>query len=584
MELDSCKQLPSTSKPSQAAAAASQAAAIVNQKLVTHLFAALEKLAIAQQSIADTANTSAIESELLSSLPLPEHLRWLVTSEALLQANLAALTRPALLALLKEAGVSALPDRQLVANIVSKAKRERADSEQTTAAELSSTQPQPQRAMVIPSLLTFRIVGSKMESLRLALLRRGWHEQGEEAASSSSSTPPLALKWTRKASECGFNLATADLLINHFPNAQELVTKHGLNRNLRALSRLDQVDTTLVSPPTFYAGDATQLRELIALAEKEEEEGSVWIVKEEGGRRGVGISILDQLHDVLTRCDDLHYRVVVQRYIPNPLLIRERKFDIRLWGLVTSVNPLVWWVYDEYYCRFASMAYHSHEDGGEGTTTNGFAHAAHLTNHCVQRDCEGYGEAVEGNMMSREELRAELLNASGGSGGETAEAKEAALFAEMVRLVDVALRSVSDVIEQRHGSFELFGFDLLIDDTYKPWLLEANASPSMDRDAAPLRKMVDEGLEDLLSVVLALNHEGRNVGDVGEERQRRSAPCWRLASKEGEVRTERELRARRFRKECEAGGVTAAQPNAQAHNRPDLVVREWRKRSAVGVS
>ena len=96
--------------------------------------------------------------------------------------------------------------------------------------------------------------------------------------------------------------------------------------------------------------------------------------------------------------------------------------------------------------------------------------------------------------------------------------------------------------------------------------------------------MVDEGLEDLLSVVLALNHEGRNVGDVGEERQRRSAPCWRLASKEGEVRTERELRARRFRKECEAGGVTAAQPNAQAHNRPDLVVREWRKRSAVGVS
>ena len=320
VELD-CKQL-SSSKPSQAAAAASQAAAIVNQKLVTHLFAALEKLAIAQQSIADTANSSAIESELLSSLPLPEHLRWLVTSEALLQANLAALTRPALLALLKEAGVSALPDRQLVANIVSKAKRERADSEQTTAAELSSTQPQPQRAMVIPSLLTFRIVGSKMESLRLALLRRGWHEQGEEAASSSSSTPPLALKWTRKASECGFNLATADLLINHFPNAQELVTKHGLNRNLRALSRLDQVDTTLVSPPTFYAGDATQLRELIALAEKEEEEGSVWIVKEEGGRRGVGISILDQLHDVLTRCDDLHYRVVVQRYIPNPLLIR----------------------------------------------------------------------------------------------------------------------------------------------------------------------------------------------------------------------------------------------------------------------
>ena len=55
-------------------------------------------------------------------------------------------------------------------------------------------------------------------------------------------------------------------------------------------------------------------------------------------------------------------------------------------------------------------------------------------------------------MMSREELRAELLNASGGSGGETAEAKEAALFAEMVRLVDVALRRGRDACLRRRLS------------------------------------------------------------------------------------------------------------------------------------
>jgi len=33
----------------------------------------------------------------------------------------------------------------------------------------------------------------------------------------------------------------------------------------------------------------------------------------------------------------------VQRYIPNPLLVRQRKFDIRVWALVTSTNPLVWY-------------------------------------------------------------------------------------------------------------------------------------------------------------------------------------------------------------------------------------------------
>lgn len=52
-------------------------------------------------------------------------------------------------------------------------------------------------------------------------------------------------------------------------------------------------------------------------------------------------------------------------------------------------------------------------------------------------------------------------------------------------IIDVVLRSlvcVEDLIPYQPNSFELFGYDILVDDKRQPWLLEVNASPSMARE------------------------------------------------------------------------------------------------------
>jgi hypothetical protein len=98
----------------------------------------------------------------------------------------------------------------------------------------------------------------------------------------------------------------------------------------------------------------------------------VWIVKPANAAQGRGITLIDDINDV--NVDELS---VISRYVTNPLLINGHKFDLRIYILVTSYEPLRLYIFQEGLARFASETYTS--------KINKNNKYMHLTNYSINK-------------------------------------------------------------------------------------------------------------------------------------------------------------------------------------------------------
>lgn len=92
---------------------------------------------------------------------------------------------------------------------------------------------------------------------------------------------------------------------------------------------------------------------------------SVWIIKPgENTNRGVGIQVAQGLKEVEAKVKEASAAlgedrtVIVQKYIEKPLLVYKRKFDIRVFGLMTCVEGVLrGYFYEEGYLRTSSKEF-----------------------------------------------------------------------------------------------------------------------------------------------------------------------------------------------------------------------------------
>ncbi|XP_031228169.1 probable tubulin polyglutamylase TTLL9 isoform X3 [Mastomys coucha] len=175
---------------------------------------------------------------------------------------------------------------------------------------------------------------------------------------------------------------------------------------------------------------------------------------------------------------------VAQRYVENPYLIGGRKFDLRVYVLVMSYIPLRAWLYRDGFARFSNTRF---------TLNSIDDHYVHLTNVAVQKTSPDY-HPKKGCKWMLQRFRQYLASKHGPKAVET-------LFSDMDNIFIKSLQSVQKVIISDKHCFELYGYDILIDQDLKPWLLEVNASPSLTASSQEDYELKTCLLEDTLHVV-----------------------------------------------------------------------------------
>lgn len=82
-----------------------------------------------------------------------------------------------------------------------------------------------------------------------------------------------------------------------------------------------------------------------------------FIVKPDGGSQGDGIYLIRDPTELKLMAGSQAKQAVVQEYIQKPLLIDKLKFDIRLYVLIKSMEPLEIYIAKEGLTRFCTEPY-----------------------------------------------------------------------------------------------------------------------------------------------------------------------------------------------------------------------------------
>ena len=265
--------------------------------------------------------------------------------------------------------------------------------------------------------------------------------------------------------------------INHFPGMLELVRKAGTARNLNKMLRYVGKDYKFFPKTFMLPADWTDLKKEFGDRTRG---AKTFIVKPNAGCQGKGIILTRSLNDI-----DPNESHIVQRYMHKPHLLNGYKYDLRIYVLLSSVQPLRIFLFREGLVRVCTQRYVPLEKNMGDVRM-------HLTNYSINKDSEDFVQPEDENECSDAHKRtvSSLMETLADEGHDTQ-----ALWRQIGEVCVKTIISVQPHLEHTYstcrgrsddagsGCFELLGFDIMMDHKLRPSLLEVNHTPSFRCDS-----------------------------------------------------------------------------------------------------
>ncbi|CAE8677651.1 unnamed protein product, partial [Polarella glacialis] len=283
--------------------------------------------------------------------------------------------------------------------------------------------------------------------------------------------------------------------ISRYLGLLDLCDKGNFARMALACEDLSEPNAWDFNPKTWVLPDQlAQVREALAKSKR------TFIVKPEDGSQGDGIFLCQGVRDLDIKMSTKSNKAgVVQKYLDKPLLLDGIKFDLRLYVCLiggSDIAPPLVYLCREGLARFCTEIYE------EPSSKNMHKCMAHLTNYSLNKRSDKFEHSPEsmeevfdtGSGASKRPMTAVLRRLQDENPGFSMDAfydTVAAIIRTTVAAMAPVLVGFSHAaaaagtpLAAESSSFQVLGYDIMMDTSFKPYLLEINNSPSLCIDEA----------------------------------------------------------------------------------------------------
>ena len=175
--------------------------------------------------------------------------------------------------------------------------------------------------------------------------------------------------------------------------------------------------------------------------------------------------------------------VILQKYIEKPLLYKGRKCDMRLWVMLTWDFNV--YLFKEGHFKATSVPF-------DINSQNAYVH---LTNYSVQKYNENFAKFETGNEISFTDFELSKNNIISVKKDLLPKIKEIILYT-----MKCARHKINKF--ERKLCFEIFGYDFMFDENYKPYLLEINTNPGLEISSPLIEMLIPRLIDDAFKITI----------------------------------------------------------------------------------